>query len=631
MRLNSLLLNLGSVAFLALAQSIQAQQSASPANPPAPEPSTQAPSMTVVSRAVVLDIAVTDAKGHPVRGLKKSDFTLLEDGAPQALKSFEEHNSGTVSSADTAAKLPANTYTNYIAAPNSNASTVLLIDAEDTDLDAQMQLHEQLVDYIKHMTPGTSLAIFALDDRMHLVQGFTTDQQLLLEAINRKWATPHQGVFEGGRSAYRHFRREIIREGMQELGRYLSGFSGRKNLIWFNNPSMVVDAYLNDADGTVRARAASAGGGAPGSAGNSGATARRASGAAFDSGVLANEEPVNLIGNSFHDATEFEGDLSETTDVLTLSRVAVYIVDARGLVTGGPNAGERVNLDNSYLSTISEATGGKSFYNTNGLKNIIAEVVETGSNYYTVSYTPTNNNWNGKFRHIKVEVNGQKLNLEYRSGYLARDREDQEQRHLAAVQRISGKFIPAAETQTGNTPGVLIHRGPDESLQASMTLGAIPPTELIFAASLTSSTKVEKAGKKAELPPDNYLRPRFHAEPYRNYHLLYATDARKIGFRRTPDGIRHDQIDFVAVVYTDQGVVVNSLITSVHFDLSDPSYRRLTQTGLTMSQRIAVPVKGRYFIRVGIRDAAGDRVGAMEIPAEDVKPGVAGVGQTLEP
>src|SRR5271163_2444322 len=40
---------------------------------------------------VVLDVVVTDKKGHPVAGLTKDDFQLLEDGRPQTVKFFEEH------------------------------------------------------------------------------------------------------------------------------------------------------------------------------------------------------------------------------------------------------------------------------------------------------------------------------------------------------------------------------------------------------------------------------------------------------------------------------------------------------------------------------------------------------------
>lgn len=632
MRLSSLLVNLGSVALLAMAQSIHGQQPAPPANPSAGSPLEPPPMLTVVSRAVVLDIVVTDAAGHPVKGLEKSDFTLLEDSVPQTLKSFEEQRFAAPSTANAGPKLPANTYTNYIAAPPSSAYTVLLIDTENTGIEAQMQLHQQLLDYLKQQ-PAAPIAIFVLDSRVHMVQGFTTDRQLLLDAIDRGWAKPHLGFFDAHNDAYRHFRRDILREGMQELGRYLSGFPGRKNLIWFIDPAKVVDAFVIFPTGTGTVPVPGGALATPLAGGRTGSSTPRAPGEAAALGTLEDEEPIDLIGNQFRDTDNFQDDLSETTDVLTLSRVAVYPVDARGLVAGGPHTGERVNLDNSYLSPIADATGGKSFYNTNGIGRVIAEVVEAGSNYYTVSYTPANRNWNGNFRHIKVEVKGGRFHLAYRNGYLARDRNDMDQLHLAAMRKkqVSGNFIPAAETQSGAPQGVLIHHGADESLQASMTLGAVPPTELVFAASLAPSAKIEKVDKKAPLPPGNYLRPKFRAAPYRNYSLLYAADIRRIGFNRTPDGVRHNQLDFVAVVYDDQGAVVNSLLSTMNLDLSEATYRRMEGTGLVMSQRIAVPVKGKYFFRLGIRDAAGDRVGAMEIPVADVKPGVAGAGQTLTP
>ena len=38
---------------------------------------------------VTVDVVVQDGKGRPVRGLTAADFTLLEDGKPQAIATFE--------------------------------------------------------------------------------------------------------------------------------------------------------------------------------------------------------------------------------------------------------------------------------------------------------------------------------------------------------------------------------------------------------------------------------------------------------------------------------------------------------------------------------------------------------------
>jgi len=49
------------------------------------------PTLKINSRAVLVDVVVSDKNGNPVKGLKQSDFTVLEDGKPQSLSFFEEH------------------------------------------------------------------------------------------------------------------------------------------------------------------------------------------------------------------------------------------------------------------------------------------------------------------------------------------------------------------------------------------------------------------------------------------------------------------------------------------------------------------------------------------------------------
>jgi len=41
------------------------------------------------------------------------------------------------------------------------------------------------------------------------------------------------------------------------------------------------------------------------------------------------------------------------------------------------------------MEAIAEQTGGKAFYNTNDLAAAAEEVIDLGSNFYTVTYTPT--------------------------------------------------------------------------------------------------------------------------------------------------------------------------------------------------------------------------------------------------
>ena len=72
---------------VAFAQSATAQQaSTSSAGPSAPASNT--PTLKVQVNEVILPVTVRDKKGEVVPNLKQDDFTLLEDGHPQTIKSF---------------------------------------------------------------------------------------------------------------------------------------------------------------------------------------------------------------------------------------------------------------------------------------------------------------------------------------------------------------------------------------------------------------------------------------------------------------------------------------------------------------------------------------------------------------
>ncbi len=165
------------------------------------------------------------------------------------------------------------------------------------------------------------------------------------------------------------------------------------------------------------------------------------------------------MGNPFRDDFMVYDDMMNgLTDALSLSRVAVYPVDARGLQTPPMfDASRRRPMSNSgfytaqafnhmNLDEIADATGGKAYYNTNGLKQTLAEIVDNGSSYYTLDYATTNRKWDGKFRHIKIALNRSGLKLQYRPGYYAVDRTRMEERQVASMER---RMARGAEAEFG--------------------------------------------------------------------------------------------------------------------------------------------------------------------------------------
>ena len=77
------------------------------------------------------------------------------------------------------------------------------------------------------------------------------------------------------------------------------------------------------------------------------------------------------------------------------------------------------NLYGSYATEddIAIATGGHAFYSTNDLKDALTQATETGGNYYTLTYSPTNQNYDGQMRKLHVELSKRGYHLAYRREY----------------------------------------------------------------------------------------------------------------------------------------------------------------------------------------------------------------------
>jgi VWFA-related protein len=152
----------------------------------APQPTQSGVTLRAHTQLVVVDVVVTDKRQNPVRNLKLGDFTLLESGQPQQIKSFEEH--GDQSGKSPTKPMPVNPpgiFSNYSPAPSS-AINVLLVDTLNTPVTDQIYLHEQFRKYIKTAKPGAPTAVFGLATKLLLLQSFTSDPELLKAAMNDK-------------------------------------------------------------------------------------------------------------------------------------------------------------------------------------------------------------------------------------------------------------------------------------------------------------------------------------------------------------------------------------------------------------------------------------------------------------
>ena len=102
----------------------------------------QIPTLKARVRLVVVDVVVTNSKGEAVSGLKKEDFEVSEDGAPQTVSVFEEHR-GASPTQTKLPPMPQGVDTNFPLTPTADSVNIILLDALNTPSSDQSYVHSR--------------------------------------------------------------------------------------------------------------------------------------------------------------------------------------------------------------------------------------------------------------------------------------------------------------------------------------------------------------------------------------------------------------------------------------------------------------------------------------------------------
>jgi VWFA-related protein len=585
---------------------------------PAPTP---APT-TIKARAqiVIVDVVVTDKNQNPVHNLKQSDFNVIEGNAPQTISHFEEHiyPNPKTPPVEHLPPMPPGIFTNYSPEPPGDAINIILLDTLNTPMTDQSYLRGQLKKYLDTAKPGIRTAIFGLSTHLLLLQGFTSNPDILKSIIDKKTPGPSPllddpvgtGTFESAsdqlsdilgndptaaqvianmqqieadtQAFQLQLRVGYTLDAMNLLARYLSGLPGRKNLIWFSG-SFPLNVFP-DTD---------------------------------------LQQPFSIVAN-------YDDQLRETSRLLTAAQVAVYPVDARGLfmnpsmsaansgskfARGGPAAmikdqtkfTQQTFAENATMKEMAEQTGGHAFINTNGLSQAIASAIDSGTNFYTLTYSPADPAQDGKFRKIQVKLQQQGYNLSYRRGYYAIDP------NATATAKAKA---PAPSPATPPAKGAPAPLPPPDPMRTAMMRGGPDPTQIIFKARiLPVSTDTED-----KLAPGSAANPysKLSRGPYRRYQIDMAIDPRPLLFTKSSDGLYHSQLELRVYVYDGDGSLIIDSRTAGQSDLTSDLLKQVLTSGYPLHQQISVPAKGNYFLRIGLRDITGDRLGAIEVPVANI-------------
>jgi len=358
---------------------------------------------------VLVNVVVRDKSGNVVRGLTKDDFTVLEDGKPQTLSSFDFEQT------DTEALPPLDSQPTIMGVvKNGTAKQTPAV--QDTKLDfhgrraivlfydlSSMQPEEieravnsgiQFVE--KQMTPADLVAVASLGSSIEVNQDFTSDREALRKAIAALNPAAGQGFANGGTGDT---------EGTADDSNSFSADDTEYNIF---NTDRRLEAIESLADSMKDIQ-------------------QKKSVIYFSSGMTKT-------------GVENQAALRTAINRAIRANVALYTMDLRGLqaiVPGGeaqsaslrgtsPYSGASVrsafdsNFDSQEtLSTLAADTGGKAFLDSNDFNQIYTQVQKDTSAYYMLSYHSTNPARDGRYRKITVKTKLRDVKLEYRTGYYA--------------------------------------------------------------------------------------------------------------------------------------------------------------------------------------------------------------------
>jgi VWFA-related protein len=391
---------------------------------------------------VIIDANVRDKSGKVIPDLKKSDFTVLEDGKPQTISVFEfQRLEGDTllppvpavkptpdapaapkpAGAPAAAGAPTNPSSKPVIRYQDRRLVALLFDFSAMQIPEQSRIQEAALKFVREqMKPADVVAIFsASTGPVKIVQDFTTDKDRLEEVIKGFQigaASELAGVsgnggddttgadtgtaFNADETEFNIFNTDKQLATLSTAAKMLAAFPEKKALLYFTS---------------------------------------------------------GISKSGFDNQASLEAAVNQAKR----ANVLIYPIDARGLVatapsgdassagsrgtsslTGGQMQSQRDRFNDSQetLSTLAMDTGGKLFVDDNDLALGMEKARDDISSYYIIGYYSTNVKMDGKYRRVQVKLNNDiQAKIDYRSGYFGQkefrkftssDKEDQLQQAL---------------------------------------------------------------------------------------------------------------------------------------------------------------------------------------------------------
>ena len=413
--------------------------------PPAPAPAQQTPAQQAAahqssavlrssSDLVRIDVEVTDKSGKPIKGLTANQFTITDEGRPQAITSFSFADIEAIetATADDSKPIVVAVDNNGPNSPSADAISdalrdrrliVLFFDLTSMQTDDLIRAHDAADKFVKHqMTKADVVAVVVFSTRINVLANFTNDRTVLNKAIAQ--LTPDNSA---------NLASPL----------YAAAANGEYDVQEYTGAAYTPDETEFNVFNTDQKLAAVEGladvlGGIPG---------RKAM--------------VEFTGGITQTGEENRTQLRAATDAANRADVSIYSIDSRGLLAAPPGGDTTTNAatgtsmftgasvfhqtdqredSRDTLATLSTDTGGKAFFDLGDLSDAFPAIQRDNGGYYLVGYNlGPDVKHDGRWRAIRVKVNVPGAHVRYRDGYYApRDfqhleKEDRDQQLADAI------------------------------------------------------------------------------------------------------------------------------------------------------------------------------------------------------
>jgi VWFA-related protein len=474
------------------------------------------------ARIVLTDVTVTDRHGNPVRGLKESAFHIFDNGTEEKLSSFEEHT-GLEPNSIPAAQTDPHVFGNSLLLHPPRVFNVILLDTTTINVFDQMYLNEELTKFVQELPADQPFAVYArAGEYAVLLQDFTTDHDLLLKGIHE--AIPR--LKQPGADYYTDV------ETLDQICKYLSQYPGRKNVLWFSGGS----------------------------------------------NFFLMADPGNPFGGPLASVN-----LQPLYDELEAARIAIYPIDARGLVVDISTALPEQQM---LMQEEAEATGGQAIINTNGLAQAAEQIMNTDASFYTLTYAPHDVKFDNKWHKVKIGVDGGDYTLSYRRGYY--------------------------------DDGANAGRSPTSPTKRSQLLANGEKAPAIHNEPIQFTVRVLPVSESPEVPAFSVVKSSTPAKrDEMTYSLHYSLPAEAF-LKQKVDGQEHAVLGVGVMAINHYGRLTGRVMEKVTVRFTDDQMNATPSGLMSFDQQVNLP-KGQDSLYIAVWDMATGRIGTVQLPLDVAK------------